>query len=209
MIERRIIHLVDDDESIRRSTGFVLKTAGYHVISHVSGVTFLGEVAQAEPGCILLDVRMPQMDGLEVQRTLNDRGVMMPVIVFTGHGDISIAIQAMKAGAVDFIEKPFERATLLCAVETAFDRLDDSAKRAASAVEASMKIAALTSREREVLIGLAHGYPNKTIAYDLGISPRTVEVHRANLMQKLHVRSFSDALRIAFAAGFADDAPSG
>lgn len=125
----------------------------------------------------------------------------MPVIILTGHGDISIAVRAMKAGAVDFLEKPFERQTLLSAIEAAYDRIQDAGTSAGRAAEAGILIAGLTAREQDVLRGLARGLPNKTIAYDLGISPRTVEVHRANLMTKLNVRSLSEALRIAFAAG--------
>jgi len=201
MTEKRLIHIVDDEEAIRRSAAFMLKTSGYAVETWPSGVAFLKEVRHADPGCILLDVRMPEMDGLDVQQALNERGVAMPVIVLTGHGDISIAVRAMKAGAVDFIEKPFEKAVLLGAIEVAFERLDKAGEQAARAGEAAVLLGALTPRERDVLEGLARGLPNKTIAYDLGISPRTVEVHRANLMTKLDVRSLSDALRIAFAAG--------
>jgi two-component system response regulator FixJ len=146
---------------------------------------------------------MPEMDGLEVQQKLSDRGVSMPVVVLTGHGDVSIAVRAMKAGAVDFIEKPFEKAVLLTAIESAFERLADADGRASRAADAAVLIAALSAREQDVLKGLAQGLPNKTIAYDLGISPRTVEVHRANLMTKLGVRSLSEALRIAFSAGVA------
>lgn len=209
MTNRRIIHVVDDEASIRRSTSFILKTSGYEVETYISGEDFLKEIGRAEPGCILLDVRMPNIDGLEVQRILNERGIAMPVIVFTGHGDISIAVQAMRAGAVDFIEKPFDKPTLLAGIEMAFARLDDKARHVQNAAEAKLRLAALTSRERDVLIGLVRGFPNKTIAFDLGISPRTVEVHRANLMRKLNVHSFSDVLRVAFAAGIADEPPSG
>ena len=162
---------------------------------------FLKHVKNAEQGCILLDVRMPEMDGLEVQQQLSERGVSMPVVVLTGHGDVSIAVRAMKAGAVDFIEKPFEKAVLLTAIESAFERLADTEGRASRAADAAVLIAGLSAREQDVLKGLAQGLPNKTIAYDLGISPRTVEVHRANLMTKLGVRSLSEALRIAFSAG--------
>jgi len=205
MTEKRMIHIVDDEDSIRRSAGFMLKTSGFTVASYPSGVAFLREVRHAEPGCILLDVRMPEMDGLEVQQALLERGVVMPVIILTGHGDISIAVRAMKAGAVEFIEKPFEKAVLLDAIAAAFERLDDNGKRAARAAEAAVMISALTGREQDVLNGLADGLPNKTIAYDLGISPRTVEVHRANLMTKLGVRSLSEALRIAFAANLGNN----
>lgn len=201
MSDRRLIHIVDDEESIRRSVSFMLKTSGYQVETWTSGQAFLKEVRHVEQGCILLDVRMPEIDGLEVQRTLSERGVTMPIVIMTGHGDVSIAIQAMKAGAVDFLEKPFEKAALIAAIEESFRRLANAAEVTARAVDAQRILGVLTPRERDVLVGLAKGLPNKTIAYDLDISPRTVEVHRANLMMKLNVRSLSDALRIAFAAG--------
>jgi len=200
-VTKKLIHIVDDEDAIRRSASFMLKTSGYMVETWPSGVAFLKEARHAEHGCILLDVRMPEMDGLEVQQALNERGITMPVVVLTGHGDVSIAVRAMKAGAVDFLEKPFEKAVLLAAIETAFERLQSNDLQSDRAAEATVRLAGLTSRERDVLEGLARGLPNKTIAYDLGISPRTVEVHRANLMAKLEVRSLSDALRIAFAAG--------
>ena len=202
MGDRRIIHLVDDEESIRKAASFALKTAGYDVIAYTSGVEFLRTAKSAEVGCVILDVRMPEMDGLQVQTTMAARGINMPVIVLTGHGDVSVAVQAMKGGAIDFLEKPFEKAALLEAVRRAFARLDDVDLRALESSEAEVRVAALTPREQEVLEGLANGLPNKTIAYDLGCSSRTVEVHRASLMAKLEVRSLSEALRIAFAAGF-------
>jgi len=201
MSEKHVIHLIDDEDSVRRSAGFMLRTSGYEVRAYPSGIEFLKEVRNADPGCILLDVRMPEMDGLEVQAELNSRGVTMPVIVLTGHGDINTAVAAMKGGAVDFIEKPFEKAVLLEAIESAFRRVDTGSESRSSEHDAKVRIAALTPREQDVLRGLVRGHPNKTIAYDLGISPRTVEVHRANVMSKLHVRSLSEALRIAFAAG--------
>ena len=206
MEPKRTVHIVDDDAAIRRSAGFLLTSSGYRVEGWPSGVEFLKDVRHATAGCILLDVRMPGMDGLEVQQALAEQGVALPVIVLTGHADVAIAVRAMKAGAVDFIEKPFERGVLLAAIEAAFARLEDGARKTSSAQDAARAIAALTPREHEVLDGLARGLPNKTIAYDLGISARTVEVHRANLMAKLGVRSFSDALRIAFAAGLGIDA---
>ena len=202
MGDRRIIHLVDDEESIRKAASFALKTAGYDVIAYTSGVEFLRTAKSAEVGCVILDVRMPEMDGLQVQTTMAARGINMPVIVLTGHGDVSVAVQVMKGGAIDFLEKPFEKAALLEAVRRAFARLDDVDLRALESSEAEVRVAALTPREQEVLEGLANGLPNKTIAYDLGCSSRTVEVHRASLMAKLEVRNLSEALRIAFAAGF-------
>ncbi|WP_326914376.1 response regulator transcription factor [Sphingopyxis chilensis] len=201
MTDNKLVHIVDDEDAIRRSASFMLKTSGYSVQTWASGAAFLKEVRHAPEGCVLLDVRMPEMDGLEVQQALLDRGVTMPVIVLTGHADVSIAVRAMKAGAVDFLEKPFEKVVLIAAIEAAFDRIAAADGAAARAAEANVVLGVLTPREREVLDGLAQGLPNKTIAYDLGISPRTVEVHRANLMAKLDVRSLSDALRLAFAAG--------
>jgi two-component system response regulator FixJ len=198
--ELRLVHLVDDDEAIRRSVGFMLKTSGYHVRTYESGGALLKSGPNLEPGCILLDIRMPGMNGLEVQAALKDKGVSLPVVIMTGHGDVSLAVHAMKAGAVDFIEKPFEKAVLLAAIEHGVERLKRSAANQDRADEAVVRLQALTPREREVLDGLAKGLPNKTIAYDLGISPRTVEIHRANVMSKLGVRSLSEALRIAFAA---------
>lgn len=201
MGDRRLIHLVDDEDAIRKAASFALRTAGYEVVPYGSGVEFLKMARSAQMGCVILDVRMPEMDGLEVQAAMAERGIAMPVIVLTGHGDVSVAVQAMKAGAVDFLEKPFEKAALLQAVTRAFARIDDADIRALKTSDAEVRVAALTPREREVLEGLANGYPNKTIAYDLGCSPRTVEVHRASLMAKLEVRNLSEALRIAFAAG--------
>lgn len=202
--EQRVVHLVDDDEAIRRSASFMLRTSGLVVKTYASGIELLDAAKTLEPGCILLDVRMPGMDGLEVQQTLRERDLRLPVIVMTGHGDVSLAVQAMKAGAVDFIEKPFEKATLFEALEQGFAQLVEAGARAARGDEARGKLSALTPREHEVLEGLARGHPNKTIAYDLGISPRTVEIHRANVMSKLGVASLSDALRIAFAAGLGE-----
>ena len=205
----RMVHLVDDDEAIRRSASFMLRTSGYLVKTYASGVELLAVGKEIAPGCILMDVRMPEMDGLEVQQALRDRGILLPVIVMTGHGDVAVAVQAMKQGAVDFIEKPFEKAVLLSAIEEGFARIEQAGRRHARADEAKVRLAELAARERDVLQGLVRGHPNKTIAYDLGISPRTVEIHRANLMSKLNVASLSEALRIAFAAGLADeDEPS-
>jgi two-component system response regulator FixJ len=195
-----LVHLVDDDGAIRRSAGFMLKTSGYQVRTYESGIELLKAPGELSQGCILLDIRMPGMDGLEVQQALKEKGVTLPVIIMTGHGDVTLAVKAMKAGAIEFIEKPFEKATLLRAIDEGIGRLREVEAGRDLAREAVVRLQALTAREREVLAGLAKGLPNKTIAYDLGISPRTVEIHRANLMTKLGVRSLSEALRIAFAA---------
>lgn len=198
--EQRVVHLVDDDAAIRRSVGFMLKTSGHRVESYESGANLLKAIGHLDQGCILLDIRMPGMDGLEVQQALQEKGVSLPVIIMTGHGDVTLAVKAMKAGAVDFIEKPFEKDALLGSLEEGYRRLSRKEATDDRARDATVRLQALTPRERDVLDGLAQGLPNKTIAYDLGISPRTVEIHRANLMSKLAVRSLSEALRIAFAA---------
>ena len=199
--ELKLVHLVDDDAAVRRSVSFMLKTSGHQVQTYESGVELLKDPAHLEQGCILLDIRMPGMDGLEVQQELQAKGVSLPVIIMTGHGDVTLAVKAMKAGAVDFIEKPFEKDTLVASLEEGFRRLSRKEATQDRKKDAEVRLEALTPRERDVLQGLAQGLPNKTIAYDLGISPRTVEIHRANLMAKLEVRSLSEALRIAFAAG--------
>lgn len=204
MSEKRVIHIVDDEDAIRRSASFMLKTAGFSVTTHVSGPAFLKEAKGLEPGCVLLDVRMPDMDGLEVQAQMIERGIALPVIVLTGHGDVSVAVRAMKAGAVDFLEKPFEKAALLEAIDRGYQKLEVAGGRLARASDATAMLAALTPRELEVFKGMVQGLPNKSIAYELGISPRTVEVHRANLMVKLRVKNLSEALRLAFAAGLDD-----
>jgi len=196
----RFVHLVDDDDAIRRSAGFMLKTSGFEVQTYESGAELLKNAGSLKQGCILLDIRMPGMDGLEVQQALREKGVALPVIIMTGHGDVTLAVKAMKAGAVDFIEKPFEKAVLLSSLDLGLEQLKQSEVDRGRTKGAAVRLKVLTPREREVLDGLAKGLPNKTIAYDLGISPRTVEIHRANLMTKLKVRSLSEALRIVFAA---------
>lgn len=198
--EQRLVHVVDDDAAVRRSVGFMLKTSGHRVEMYESGVDLLKAGTHIDEGCILLDIRMPGMDGLEVQQALQDSGLNLPVIIMTGHGDVALAVRAMKAGAVDFVEKPFEKEALLRSLDEGFARLSRKNATDDRARDAAVRLQALTARERDVLNGLAQGLPNKTIAYDLGISPRTVEIHRANLMTKLGVRSLSEALRLAFAA---------
>ncbi|MFN4224787.1 MAG: response regulator transcription factor [Hyphomonas sp.] len=201
MTEGRLIHLVDDDEAIRHSASFMLRHSGFRVKTYPDGVTFLAQVSDAEPGCILLDVQMPVKDGLEVQEELNQRGIAMPVIVLTGHGDVAVAVRAMKAGAVDFVEKPYAKQSLVDALTRAFERLEARRKQDVLADEARGLVERLTPREKDVLLGLVDGQTNKAIAEALDISPRTVEIHRANLMEKMQASSLSTVLRIAFAAG--------
>ncbi|MBY9067204.1 response regulator [Hyphomonas sp. WL0036] len=202
MTDTRLIHLVDDDEAIRHSASFMLRHAGFRVKTYPDGVAFLEQAEEAEKGCILLDVQMPKMDGLEVQQELNQRGVAMPVIVLTGHGDVAVAVRAMKAGAVDFVEKPYAKQTLVDALTRAFERMETRRKEEVLADEARGLIERLTAREKEVLLGLVDGQTNKEIAISLDISPRTVEIHRANVMEKMGAGNLSAVLRVAFAAGF-------
>ena len=202
----RTVHVVDDDEAIRQSVGFLLRKAGYAVETYAAGTVFLKSVSRQTPGCLLLDVRMPEIDGLEVQERLAQQGIAMPVVMLTGHGDVTLAVRAIKAGAIEFLEKPFERAALLAAIEAALDHAARAGRGQLAAVDATTRLAALTTREGEVLSGMVTGQPNKLIAYDLGIATRTVEVHRARLMEKLSARSLSDVLRIAFAAGLGEPA---
>lgn len=201
----RLVHVVDDEDSVRRSMDFLLRTAGYDVQRWNDGMAFLKGADKAVHASVLLDLRMPGMDGLEVQARLAANGFDFPVIVLTGHGDIDLAVRAMKAGAADFLTKPCDREKLLRALARAFRSINDREALRERADWARTQLGKLTEREREVLDGLACGYPNKTIAYDLGISARTVEVYRANVMAKLEVANFADALRIAFAAGLGSD----
>ena len=205
MPESKLVHIVDDEDSVRRSLDFLLRAAGYRTARWEDGETFLKAADKAEPACVLLDVRMPGMDGLQVQAEMAGRGYNMPVVVLTGHGDISTAVRAMQGGAVDFLEKPFNRERLLDALSAGFARMEDREAARKREDWAKTEVAKLTEREKEVLEGLACGYPNKTIAYDLGISSRTVEVYRANVMTKFEVTNFADALRVAFAAGMGSE----
>ena len=197
----KTIFLVDDDEAIRHASSFMLRQAGYTVKTFPDGITFLDGHEPADPACILLDVRMPGMDGLSVQKVLNQRGNAMPVIVLTGHGDVSVAVEAMKNGAVEFLEKPYEKRALIDAIESAFNRIADERSRDRQVAMATAQLSLLTAREDDVLNCLVAGMTNKAIAEHLDISPRTVEIHRANVMTKLDAESLSAALRIAFLAG--------
>lgn len=205
LTEHKLVHVIDDEDAIRRSLDFMLSTAGYKVNRWEDAATFLKKADMFKPACALIDVHMPGMGGLELQREMQKRGFNMPVIVLSGHGDISIAVKAVQAGAIDFLEKPADRQQILDAVQIAIDSLANCEEQRNRQQWAKAQIAHLTEREREVLDGLACGYPNKTVAFDLGISPRTVEVYRANAMIKLQVSNFADALRISFAAGLGSE----
>ena len=193
------IHIVDDDAAVRRSLQRLLSSAGHETASYYSALALLEAMPLPPDGCLLLDVRMPGMDGLELQARLNRLGFRLPVIVITGHGDIRTAVQAMKAGAVDFIEKPFDEEPLFTAIDAALEQeLADP-----GIVEAVRRIATLSPRERQVLDALVAGRPNKTIAVALGLSVRTVEVHRAHMLERLGVETLAEAVRLAVMADMA------
>ena len=202
MNEEPRIFIVDDDDAIRDSLQLLLSSVGFgNVVAYSSARDFLAQ-AEPRPGeCLLLDVRMPDMDGLELQEELNRRGVKLPVVIMTGHADVPIAVRAMKAGAADFIEKPFAEDVLLDCVRRARIHAAEAIRERGEADETRRRAQTLTPREREVLHGMIAGRPNKLIAYDLGISPRTVEIHRARVMEKMQARSLSALVRMALAAG--------
>jgi two-component system response regulator FixJ len=196
MAEAAIIHVIDDDEAIRLSLTFLLETAGFQVRAYDSALAFLDQPDLPRHGCVVTDVRMPDMDGLTLQRTMIERRVMLPVIVITGHGDVPVAVQALKAGAADFIEKPFDDELLIRAINTALERNRREREDHDEATTVAAMLSALTPRELEVLEALVKGHPNKTVAYDLGISARTVEVHRARVMDKMQARNLPELVQI-------------
>jgi two-component system response regulator FixJ len=196
-----VVHLIDDDDAVRQSLAFLLTTAGLAVRVHESATAFLQILPKAQPGCVVTDVRMADVDGLELQRRLQAAGAKFPVIIMTGHGDVPMAVQAMKAGAIDFIEKPFDDERMISAIRTALALHDKRGYRDAEIAETRVRLQSLSAREREVLDGILLGHPNKVVAHDLGISPRTVEVHRANVMTKMRTTSLSELVRMALVAG--------
>jgi len=196
-----VIHIVDDDEAMRESLAFLLSSANLESRTYDSAAALLARVGELEPGCIVTDVRMPGLTGIELLRQLKSLGVGLPVIIITGHADIPLAVEAMKSGAVEFIEKPFDDEAILATVRSALRQHEKDARREAERNEIHSRLAALSGRERQVLEGLVAGYPNKTIAFDLGISARTVEIYRANVMTKMQASSLSDLVRMALVAG--------
>jgi two-component system response regulator FixJ len=201
-MKMRNVYIVDDDQSVRAALQSLLSTQPDLMISsYRSGDDFLAEIAELQPGCILLDYNMPGRDGLDVLRHLASLPRKFGAIILTGQGAISIAVQAWKLGALDFLEKPCDPASLISVVQSVFATIEEDHQQIALSARARATVASLSQRERDVLIGLVEGRANKLIAYELDISPRTVEIHRANMMNKLDARSLSEALRIAFAAG--------
>jgi two-component system, LuxR family, response regulator FixJ len=199
--ELGLVNVIDDDDALRESLVFLLRTARIEVESYASAVAFLDALPNARLGCVITDVRMPGMSGIDLLRRLNELKVSVPVIVITGHGDVPLAVEAMRAGAINFLEKPFDDEVLLASVRSALKRRDGDAKRHAERAEIEARLAVLSNRERDVLGGLVAGRANKQIAHDLGISPRTVEIYRANLMNKMQAGSLSDLVRMALIVG--------
>ena len=201
------VYVVDDDAAVRASTAFFLNSSGYAGQSFGGGQEFLDRVPGLEPGCVLLDVRMPDIDGLQVIEMLGDRIAQLPVIVMTGHGDVATAVRAMKLGASDFLEKPFEEGALTDMIERVFTALGTKINVTDRQSDARHRIDMLTRREGDVLRGLGSGLPNKVLAYKLGLSVRTVEMHRASMMTRLGVRSLAEALQLAYLSGAVPTTP--
>jgi two-component system, LuxR family, response regulator FixJ len=201
---QRVVHVIDDDEALRESLAFLLRAAQLEVKSFPSARAFLDELPDESLGCVITDVRMPDITGIDLLRRLKELKIGVPVIVVTGHGDVALAVEAMKIGAADFFEKPFDDDLLLASVRSALREQEGQKKRYAERAEIETRIAALSPREQDVLRGLIEGRANKQIAFDLGISPRTVEIYRANLMNKMQADSLSDLVRMALVAGMLD-----
>ena len=197
---QQVVHIIDDDEALRESLAFLLRSAALEVRSFDSAKAFLNELPDAALGCVISDVRMPDMSGIELLRRLKELKIAVPVIVITGHGDIALAVEAMKIGAVDFFEKPFNDDLLVASVRAALRQQEDQTKRDVKRTEIEHRISTLSRREKDVLAGLTEGRANKQIAFDLGISPRTVEIYRANLMNKMQADSLSELVRMALLA---------
>jgi two-component system response regulator FixJ len=200
MVALDTVHVVDDDAAIRDSLRLFLELSGFAVQTHASAASFLAAAAGLA-GCVLTDLRMPEIDGFELQRRLAEGGVHLPVIVMTGQADIPLAVRAMRAGAVDFLEKPFQDEQLLAAIRRALAESRRLQAADSAAAEAAGRLATLTPREREVLDGLVNGLSNKAIASELGASPRTIEVHRGRVLEKLQARSLPELVRLVLAAG--------
>jgi two-component system response regulator FixJ len=199
--DKGTVHVIDDDEAVRGSLTFLLRSTQIDVQNYPSAVAFLDALPDTRSSCIITDVRMPGLNGIDLLRRLKELKISVPVIVITGHGDVPLAVEAMKFGAADFLEKPFDDEVLLASVRSALRQQDGETKRQTGRAEIESRLTALSNRERDVLGGLVAGRANKKIAFDLGISPRTVEIYRANLMNKMQAGSLSDLVRMALIVG--------
>ena len=199
MSASKVVHIIDDDSAIRDSVTLLLSTEGYDPIAYASANDFLEVLDDRIEGCIVTDVRMPGMNGLELIASLSERRICLPIVVVTGHADVPLAVQVMKQGAVDLLEKPFRADVLISSVKAALAR-DDAEERSIGDDDIAARFAHLSARESEVLSGLLKGMPNKVIAHHMGISARTVEVHRANVMKKTQAASLSELVRMALIA---------
>lgn len=199
MMGDTVVHVIDDDLAVRQSLAFLLASDGLPVRLHDSAAVFLREIGNQISGCVVTDVRMPEMDGLELLRRLKDAGSRLPVIVMTGHADVSMAVEALRNGAFDFIEKPFDDEVLLRSIRAALAHHGGERERKTELDGLRLLADSLSARERQVMDGLLGGKANKTIAHELGLSARTVEIYRANVMTKMQARSLSDLVRKALA----------
>ena len=196
-----VVHVIDDDHAARDALRFLLEAAKLPVRAYESAEQFLDQLSRIEPGCIVTDVRMPGLSGIDLLERLRSAAVKLPVIVITGHGDISLAVEAMKLGAIDFFEKPYDDNALIASIKNALTKHDEEAQRDDAHSEIRGRLDELSARERQVLEGLVAGQPNKNIAADLEISPRTVEIYRANVMTKMKASSLSELVRMALVSG--------
>ncbi|MCX5571110.1 MULTISPECIES: response regulator FixJ [Kaistia] len=195
------VHVIDDDDAARDSLAFLFESAGIAVETYASGAAFLAAAPTLADGCIVTDVRMPEINGIELLKRLKAQAIALPVIVITGHADIALAVEAMKSGAVDFMEKPFDDEAMLRAVRAALARQGKAREEGREKADIRQRLAALTNREQQVLEGLVAGHANKRIAHDLDISPRTVEIYRAHVMTKMDAASLSELVRMALIVG--------
>lgn len=200
MTEQRIVHLIDDDAALRDAVGLLLRAEGFKVQPYDSAMAFLKGASAIAEGCVLTDVRMPQMNGIELIAKMKEERIAIPVVVLTAHADVPLAVEAMKLGAVDLLEKPFEDEALIAAVRAALDRRNAEERRSRENQAIKNRLASLTRRENEILAGLLKGLSNKVIAHELGISIRTAEVHRANIMAKMRAGNLAELVKMALAA---------
>jgi two-component system response regulator FixJ len=202
---RRKVYVIDDDEAMRDSLKFLLDSANFNVMLFETAASFLDVLPKLEFGCVVSDVRMPGLDGMELLKRMKAGHSSFPIVIMTGHGDVPLAVEAMKLGAVDFLEKPFEDDRLIGMIEAALRQAEPAAKSETVTLDIAARIATLSPRERQVMDGLVAGLSNKLIARDYDISPRTIEVYRANVMTKMQANSLSELVRLAMRAGLLND----